>query len=441
MNTNHHAPVSDERLARSRARLALAVIAAGLAANLAFVMAARMLGADFPYSSFLFLQEDRFADFFKLILTVKEPASQASIIDWPFQPHLEALRQQGIALQGTIINADHLPPLAMALALAARLTIDHFDIVLLYLLVLAALAFAFVWSLRQNRMTRNLTAFWFATLVLSYPLIYAIDRGHVYSLICAVCVISGMLRLVARGRPDMVVLILFAIAINVRPNLIVLPALFFCSRRIGQWRDMALLLAIAALLFAAGLLVSNAINPDYTLQSWSKGLEDIRIFRILAPHVQGLQSSLATIPELLGMARHESQVLSFCIAEIIGVAALVLAWKGRLTTVEMAILALAAMPIGLPDFADYHLLPFLLVPMLYAKLESTPTRGERIAFAASLFVLVPKAYIFGAPWSLAPWSSQTILNPLALLIACFAILAVAVKRPAADRVEPGAQPA
>jgi hypothetical protein len=441
MNTNDRTPVSDERLARSRARLALTVIAAGLAANMAFVIAARMLGADFPYSSFLFMQEDRFADFFKLILAVKEPASQASIIDWPFQPHLEALRQQGIALQGTIINADHLPPLAMALALAARLTIDHFDIVLLFLIVLAGLAIAFVRVLHQNPVTGDLAPYWSAALLLSFPLIAAVDRGHVFSLICALCVLAGTLRMVARGRADMVVLILFAIAINVRPNLIVLPALFFCSRRIGQWRDMALLLGVVMALFAAGLFASNAMNPDFTLQTWRQGLADFQQFRSNWPHVSGLQSSLATIPELLGMDRKFAQAISFCLAAAIGVVALILALQKRLGIIEMTFLALAAMPIGLPDFADYHLLPFLLVPMLYAKLATVPTMGERIAFAASLFVLVPKAYVFGEPWFVAPWSSQTIANPLVLLLACVAILAIAVKGPAVDRTEPDAQPA
>jgi hypothetical protein len=221
----------------------------------------------------------------------------------------------------------------------------------------------------------------------------------------------------------------------------VLPALFFCSRRIGQWRDMALLLGVVMALFAAGLFASNAMNPDFTLQTWRQGLADFQQFRSNWPHVSGLQSSLATIPELLGMDRKFAQAISFCLAAAIGVVALILALQKRLGIIEMTFLALAAMPIGLPDFADYHLLPFLLVPMLYAKLATVPTMGERIAFAASLFVLVPKAYVFGEPWFVAPWSSQTIANPLVLLLACVAILAIAVKGPAVDRTEPDAQPA
>ena len=48
------------------AQTALVIVVSGILANLTFNVIATALGAGYPYSNFLFLPDDRFADFFKL---------------------------------------------------------------------------------------------------------------------------------------------------------------------------------------------------------------------------------------------------------------------------------------------------------------------------------------------------------------------------------------
>ena len=129
------APAAQGRMAR----LALVLVAAGLIANLVFNMVMARMGYEYPYDSFLFRPNDRWADFFKLAFSYPGAPIHAPVKDWALQPLVDLLKKGADEYRGTSINPDHLPPLPTLLAVLVRRAFGLFDPMVVFI-VCAGLA-------------------------------------------------------------------------------------------------------------------------------------------------------------------------------------------------------------------------------------------------------------------------------------------------------------
>ena len=215
-----------------RARLAFAVVLAAVLANLSFNAIAAARGADFPLTTFLFDPGDRFADFFKLAFSYPGNPLHPSADAWGMAVRFDSFHLQTEKFRGTAINHFHLPPLPTLLALLTRGLMAWIDPVILFITATAiALTSLYpVVSSRTSRLTGLLA-------VISYPALMMIDRGNLFSAISNICLIVATLRVFEPQRSRWLTILLFAIALNLRPTMAIVPGALWLMRKM-RFTDM-----------------------------------------------------------------------------------------------------------------------------------------------------------------------------------------------------------
>jgi hypothetical protein len=414
------------------AKTTLLLVAAALAANVLFNIVMRRAGADYYYTSFLFQSNDRWSDFYTLLFTYQIGDVHAPYLAWSFQDHIDGLAAIARAKLGGPLNPDHMPPLSTLIAVLARHGITLVDPVVLFLgfFLLATLALAGLVNGFMRRFGGGHR--WAMAALLCYPFWFAVDRGHMFSLICALALMAATWRMVQSGRIDLASLLLLAIAINLRPNVAAVPAFLILCGRAGKIRDLPLVgLATGAVLLAA-MGMAHLLYPHYGWATWLHGLADYREQYVVAPVNHGYTSSLVTVLELTFGYGDWIPLACFALGALVGLATLAAGRWGRIGTAQLVFVGLALMSIVTPGFTDYHLIPYLLPPMLIAAAGGLTTerdgRRDWAVFLASITVLIPKNYAFGLDAELVPWSYQIFINPLILLAATLFILGDALSR-------------
>ena len=395
-------------------------------ANLLFNAVASATGAGYPYTSFLSLPGDRFADFFKLAFSYPGAPIHPAADHWRMNDLLAHHMAEVRLYEGTNVNHFHEPPLPTLLAVTARRLMTMVDPVLLFLgLLVAAFAALFATVLRVAPSGRPGAAFASAT-ILSYPALLAIDRGHFYSLICACLMVVATFRTL-RGKADAWAILMFAIAVNLRPNLGVIPLVLFLGRQGLSLRGALLLGVTTAVVFAGTIAIAHQVYPAYSYASFLKGLGQYGMA------YAGGDNGYANGSSVYGMLRAPfgyawwMPFVPLIVMALLLAPAILESRQGRLRQSECLFLALSAYVLGSHVFADYHLLGFIIPLILVAREESPMDSSAWAILLASSLMLAPKNFIFEFHGNIA-WSWQVIGNPLTLLAASAVVLCAAWRR-------------
>jgi hypothetical protein len=418
---------------RSRvARISFALILVAVAANLAFNLIASWLGYGFPYSSFLFKAEDRFADFFKLAFSYPGLPVHASADAWGLNAHFADFRAQIAAAEGTGLNHFHVPPLETLLAVMVRRSMAYADPVLIFAVACASSLFMLF-----KTVSRRSNSILGVTTLFAYPTLMALDRGHLFSLLCAICLIAGTCRAFERERSSFATILLFAVALNVRPNAVVIPVGLWLTRRL-TFREMAMLGIMGASIFFVSLAAANFLYPAYSLEAFRLGLLDYNRAYVMGHAGLAYGSSLYGALAMLFANNQLTFLLPIEFAVFLLCASAWLRWKSRLSGSSFIFLVISAYALGSQVFADYHLLIFF-VPLIMIVHKSKLDWDDRIIMIASIFVLAPKNYVFffDFHWQ---WSLQVVLNPLGLILSSLIIIGRALWRQTAQVPIAEAQP-
>jgi hypothetical protein len=416
-----------ERGPVSAVNIAAAIVLGFALANLLFNAGAVAAGAGYPYNSFLFRPSDRFADFFKLAFSYPgQPVHHAAGF-WQLDELLAHHQYDVRRFEGTIVNHFHVPPLPTLLGLVARRLAQWVDPVALFLgLLITALAALFTTVLRLS--PRGRAGAGLATIaLLSYPTILFIDRGHFFSLICGTLIIAATLRTLRDGKTDAWGILMFAVALNIRPNAGIIPLALFLGKRGLNFRDAVLLGTATLALFAGCLWSAHALYPDYSLDSFLAGLRDYgKVYAAGDIGYPGGSSLYGMLRALFGFGPWMYGPPLF-VAGILLAPAIMESRQGRLRQSECLFLVLCAYALGSHIFADYHLLVFV-VPLVLLALEcGVKDRSAWAILLASSLVLAPKNFAFVIHGNLA-WSWQVVANPLILLVASVVVVGAAVRR-------------
>jgi hypothetical protein len=279
-----------------------------------------------------------------------------------------------------------------------------------------------------------------ALALLNYPALLMIDRGHFFSLICATLLIAATLRTLRDERVDAWSILMFAIAINIRPNAGVVPFALF----LGGWHmtfRSALWLGVASVtVFVGSLAIVHQLYPPYSFDSFLKGLSDYEQANI------GGEVGYESGSSLYGMLRALFGYAPWMLAApiIIGgmllAAAILESRQKRLRSSEALFLVLCAYVLGTHVLADYHLLVFVVPLILVAREEGALDCSAWTIIAASCLMLAPKNYWFVIHVDHF-WSYQVVSNPLTLLAASVMVLGLAGSRQALIKRQPQSEAA
>lgn len=392
-----------------------------LLANLAFNMLAIVLGLPYPFTSFLSGSTDSFGDFFKFALSFPGGSTVApgTVLREQVARALAAHDYAGAAgLKIGLLTHFHTPPLTVLICLTANIAMRALGAGQTYLLTIVALIG--YWCHLSALAGRNRAeVLVFALLgVISYPMLLMIDRGNVYAGLTALLVIHAIL-LVRRGGSQALAAMCLAIAVNIRPNAIIflLPLIMLM-----RGRQMSMLMTFgmaAAALAGCALLIANTLYPDYTMATFRVGLAIYYRLYVVGNGGLGFGSSLFGAIKFLTGYRAGYDTLAMLIASAILIGTILCHRRGSLSGASLLFLICAAYTLGSAVIADYHLLVFLVVPMLAANMSTIET-ADGIALLSSCLILAPKSYVFndGVSW-------QVVANPFILLIGSITILALA----------------
>jgi len=421
------------------ARMTLWIVLGLVVANLLFNAASSSLGVGYPYTSFLSLPTDRFADFFKLAFSYPGAPIHPAASWWGMNDLLAHHMAEVKLYEGTNVNHFHEPPVPTLLAVSARWLMTLVDPVLLFLgLLIAAFAALFATALRVSPAGRTGAAFATAT-ILSYPAMLAIDRGHFFSLICASLMIAATFRTL-RGKADGWTILMFAIAVNLRPNLGIVPFVLFLGRQGLTFRGAVLLGVTFALVFVGTMAVVHQIYPAYSYSSFLKGLGQYGMA------YAGGENGYANGSSLYGMIRAPlgyawwMPFVPIIAGAVLLAPAILESRARRLRQSECLFLTLTAYVFASHVFADYHLLAFVIPLILVSREEGPMDVSARTIMLTSCLMLGPKNFIFQFHGDTA-WSWQVIANPLILLVASAAVLWAAWRRNAAAKQRPAVEAA
>lgn len=395
-------------------------------ANLLFNLGAASAHAGYPYTSFLSLPGDRFADFFKLAFSYPGAPVHPAAAYWRLDDLLVHHIAEVKLYEGTNVNHFHEPPLPTLFAVTARWLMTFVDPVLLFLgLLVAAFAALFATVLRVAPCGKPGAAFAIAT-ILSYPALLAIDRGHLFSLICASLMIAATFRTL-RGKADGWTILMFAIALNLRPNMGIVPFVLLFGRQRLSLRNAVWLGLATVVLFASTMAVVHHLYPAYTWDSFLRGLAQYGMAYAGGDngYANG-SSSYGMIRAPLGYAWWMPFVPFIVMAAVLAPTILE-SRAGRLRQSECLFLTFCAYVFGSHVFADYHLLGFM-IPLIIVASEDGPLDLSAWTIAiTSALMLAPKNFIFEFHGNTA-WSWQVVANPLILLAASVLVLWVAWRR-------------
>jgi len=290
----------------------------------------------------------------------------------------------------------------------------------IFLFFCVFLIFAFLGILYSSIGIRRHSGLIFLLLLTSYPFLFLMQRGHILSLIVFTSLVGAVLFL-RRGKIGWA-LILFSIAVNVRPNLLIfLPIFYFWPTR-SAFR-LSLIVALSVYIFFRSYFAVNEILPDYTLENWLKDIDHFHNLYLIGPGGSGFNSSLFGLikqwmlvvdPGLIGdlsIERYHNGTINHLLKEklikvssvtvifgiiLAGLASALYFFQRRGFGATSLIFCLcSASMLGTPIHGDYYLVIFFLSIFMLLQ-EAEAAASEPSASQKSLVILLSSALVISS---------------------------------------------
>lgn len=406
--------LAERTVSRPLGRQCALLIFSIVAIDLGSVLVARALG--WGSISLVPIPADIFADYFKFILKFPggeavHPSTLAGLgarIS-EYQASSEYLRVEGLARNKLTIL--HVTPVTALFCLLNVRAMAWVDPVILFGIEILALAGWWISLALRHAASQSDGVLWAVVGLACYPSALVFVRGNVYAGAAALLIVQAFLTLMRRPhslRPA----VLLGLACCIRPNAVVFVLPLLGLTRSGWVRQLVCFGFAGAATSLVALWCAHALYPDYTIANFHAAL---RIYyNTYVVHDEGVAygSSAFGAMKLVFGYRPGLDTLALLPAALIALATVALARRGMLHPSSFLFLTGAVYALGSTIFGDYHLLPFLLPPMLlacegnYAKMDAR----ARAILICSCLVLAPKNLLFPDHFS---W--QAFANPLILI--------------------------
>ena len=374
-----------------------------------------------PKNTFLFQASDLHADLVKGVLSFYQ-GKISSYSDWSplYQEYYLHNPYGGInALNAGQLSNLSAPPLMMVLShLLGDILLWKSPKFLVKLFYVSA--FITTW-LTAYFYSKNMKKAFLVSIILllSYPVLFILTRGHIYSFIGGVLLIFFFYHVVKKS-PWIIPVVLLAFVVNFRPNAAVLGLLFIVY---GFKDGVKALIAFSILslsIFYVNLLIAHQMYPDYTFEHFTKAVGIYFNIYVLGNAGDAFNNSLyGGIKALSVLVKVDiSEKLKFLnfMLSMTSISVLIfsvyLFVKNKINRYELSFIGMSVLALATSVFGTYHMLvffAFLLIPFKDTEVSYSPMYIN-IILVTCIFVLSPKNYIFPHGISL-----EVILNPLVML--------------------------
>jgi hypothetical protein len=255
----------------------------------------------------------------------------------------------------------------------------------------------------------------------SYPFLFALQRGNLFSVITSLGIIFFTLTIL-KNKNIFFGLLCLAIAINIRPNaFFFLPILLLMPNH--RWLiRLLVLLALTATIFILSYLIDSLVYPDYSLINFIKGLSIYHSISVIGAGGDSYNSSIFYLMKFLFNYSWFLEFIGLFSGFLILVIAVLGYLKKLIDSTSFIFILCASYMCGTSVFADYHLLIFMLpIVIICSNVEKiSPLRASLkdlsqpswIIYFTCIFILSPKNYIFNQ----SGISIFVLLNPLMAIV-------------------------
>lgn len=393
----------------------------------------------FPFDTFLFYPSDLHADLIKMSMGYFPNHPQLDVSSWdPIYRNFYQLHIQGWFKAHHFNNA-HMPPFSFVLGwLTSKLllaTSPTIVIAVYYSIIFVAIA-SIARFFTKSRIGFLIVS---VTLLVSYPMLFVLTRGNIFAFFNGILLVT-FLYLIIRQKSPLVAIFLLAVSMNIHPNVVLLTPLFFVYSPPRAIKYIFATVIVGAMLFGFFLWLAHRIDTQYTLMGFFAGLKNYTQLYILGNFGMLFNNSLygAIRTFLIAWEIEPSASFLLLLNKFIiggGLIALLLALhtfiKKRLTPYEFAFVVMAIYTLTSTVFATYHLIPyatFLLMPLIVKDTDKLSEYNLTLIQTASVFMLIPKNYLFIDYMYKNFLSIETLFNPLVLLSVLIIIFSRSFKR-------------
>lgn len=378
------------------------------------------LGGGFPTTTFLFSSNDLFADYFKFLFSY--PQSLSINPSWIVGLlHDFSINNPTGGYSNLVIGQMthfHVTPLTTLFSLVNIWLIKLLGPWKIFVFLLLLWAVLLYCLLNTVTMLKSEKIFFFLSILISYPVLFFVTRGNFHAGITGLALL-GYLFLLAENKKKYLALFLFSVAVNIRPNAIILIFALLASKSESKIKDCLLFTLMTGSIFLTSYMASHFLYSDYSFDNFINGLKIYHANYVEADGGLAYGSSLLGLFKLLFGYSHFYEYLISTFGLLVAVTSSYLFIKAKLIAPVYIFILCSLYTLCSSVFADYHLIVFfgplfwLYVSrdLMYGSYVGSVKSQLTIVFFSSLLVLSPKNYIFIHGVSL-----QVIFNPFILVI-------------------------
>ena len=370
---------------------------------------------------------DFLADFFKILFSYpsgKELGeSSYHILPKVLKSYVDSNPYGGVSeLAAGNLTHFHITPLSTAILLAF---VEASNLVGIW----AAFSFAFitgslllVGGVRWTSATPEKFIVLLATFLISYPFLFVLQRGNLHSFLSCLALILAVIAL--QKKQVFFAIMLFALAVNIRPNLFLFIPIFYFWPFKAASRPLLASLVTGAICWVAFLFVNHTYS-EFSINHFIQGVSIYERLYVVGDGGFAYSVSIFSFVKFLCKLMHlelQARLVNSIIllsALVLVAYATVLQHKDRLSRVEYIFILAAVNALGTPVFADYHLMIFFVTIFLVAYDADSDPRlvGDSMMlimiFLASVFMVSPLNYV--------QWHGVYVLPFLKTIVAGFAV--------------------
>jgi hypothetical protein len=384
-------------------------------------------GLNYPYNTFLFTPDDLHADLIKVALSYLKKNS-VNYQSWSLL-HQNYLLHNPYGSSDALINGGltnfHVTPLVTNIAIINAKLIQVFNpnipLLLFYTISIVSIYIMTLFFVNNKKEFVLVLC----VILLSYPILFMLTRGHIYSLITNVATIFFIYHVFKRSN-ILIPIILLALMFNMRPNSLFLGLLFFIYGFKSGIKGLIFAGILSIFLFFLNLVLANQIYGDYTFENFIKALKiyyDIYVLGSAGNAFNNSMLSLAKLPLLaLFKIMHYDKMVAydivgifntmiFIFGSLLGLYSLFLFIKNKINDYEFIFLITLLYVLVSSVFATYYMpifFVFFLIPIKIREVENS--KFFLLIMIVSVLMLSPKNYIFINGISL-----EVVINPLIML--------------------------
>lgn len=409
----------------NQAKLTFFLIFIGLSINSIFNSLAFAFGFHYPFTTFVFTPGDLFADFFKVIFSFPhegEIAIQQNRFYDLLHIYLNANPYGGIqALHSGSLTHFQLPPLSGLFSIISAQLMVFVDPLIYYGLILLLILTAIFYTFKSFNYSRSNLLIFISAFILSYPFLLAVTRGNVYSIFAGISVINFLVLSYKYDKErSMLMLFFLALAINIRPNLIIF---IFALLRNNNKKiinrnliiDTGIFLTFAISIFAISLLLIEALYKEYSFSTFLTAVKIYHSMYVIGDGGLAFGSSLFGALKFIFKFHPQFEIASALFSLSLFLFFTFAYFKSKIDKTTYIYTLCGVYILGSSVIGDYHLLVFFApLALIYLdtknKVSSNLSAIQKLVFISSILMLVPKNIFFIKGISL-----QVIFNPLILL--------------------------